>query len=298
MKRYARRSVVALVATFSMLIVLAPAADARTDTKGKRVLLVHGYQPWGTPTSPCDMWGPMETSLRNQGFTGQLTSVQYYDAQVACDVSVIPYGSASAHYAPSGGVHDRYVSIRHLGYEFAWMVYQRYSRYGETVDIVAHSMGGLIARYALAQVQRGNAEFPPSLLVEDVVTLGTPHNGSGYASWCWTTQCGDMSPGSSFLNWVRSYAWNPQVTGGTDWTNVGSVDDGTVSSSSATDMGAAHKVIYQGSANIGHSDYYTSTSTAASAHVHYNDYGGTWYSWSSAYWPVRWSATSLYLGSW
>ena len=298
MKRHVRRSVIALVAALSMLIVLAPAADARTDTKGKRVLLIHGYQPWGTPTSPCDMWGAMESSLQSQGFTGPLTSVGYYDAQVACDVSVIPYGSTSGHYPPSGGVHDRYVSIRHLGYELAWMIHQRYSRYGETVDIVAHSMGGLVARYAVAQVQRGNPEFPPSLLVEDVVTLGTPHNGSGLASWCWTTQCGDMSPGSSFLNWLRSYGWNPQGSGGTDWTNVGSVDDGTVSSSSATDMGAAHKVIYQGSANIGHGDYYTSTSTAASAHVHYNDYGGTWYSWSSAYWPVRWSATALHLGSW
>ena len=298
MKRFACRSAVALVAVFSLLVLLAPAADARTDSKDKRVLLLHGYQPFGTPTSPCDMWGPMESSQRSQGFTGQLTTVQYYDAQVACDVSVIPYGSTSAHYPPSGGVHDRYVSIRHLGYEFAWMVHNLYSRNGQTVDIVAHSMGGLVARYAVAQVQRRDPAFPPYLYVEDVVTLGTPHNGAGMASWCWTTQCGDMSGGSSFLNWLRSYGWNPQGSGGTDWTNVGSVDDGTVSTSSATDMGAAHKVIYQGSANIGHSDYYTSTSTAASAHVHYNDNGGPWYSWSSGYWPVRWSATALHLGTW
>ena len=298
MKRFVSRSVVALVAAFSLVVVLAPAADARTDTKDKRVLLLHGYQPFGTPTSPCDMWGPMESSLRSQGFTGQLTTVQYYDAQVACDVSVIPYGSSTAHYAPSGGVHDRYVSIRHLGYEFAWMVYDRYSRYGQSVDIVAHSMGGLVARYAIAQVQRRDPAFPPALYVEDVVTLGTPHNGSGLASWCWTTQCGDMSAGSSFLNWLRSYGWNPQGSGGTDWTTVGSDDDGVVSESSAVDMGAAHKVQYTGAANLGHSDYYGSTSTAATAPVRYNDYGGTWYSWNSGYWPVRWSATALHLGSW
>src|SRR5688572_4826394 len=153
MKRFACRSAVALVTAFSLLVAVAPAADARTDTKDKRVLLLHGYQPWGTPTSPCDMWGPMETSLKNQGFTGALTTVQYYDAQVACDVSVIPYGSATVHHAPSGGVHDRYVSIRHLGYELAWMIHNRYSKLGETVDIAAHSMGGLVVRYAMAQVQ-------------------------------------------------------------------------------------------------------------------------------------------------
>lgn len=298
MKRYLSRSVVALVAVLSLLVGLAPAAEARSDTKSKRVLLIHGYQPWGTPTSPCDMWGAMESSLQSQGFTGPLTSVGYYDAQVACDVSVIPYGSATTHYAPSGGVHDRYVSIRHLGYELAWMIHDRYSRYGETVDIVAHSMGGLVARYAIAQVQRKASGFPTTLLVEDVVTLGTPHNGSGYASWCWTTQCEDMSSGSSFLSWVRSYAWNPQASGGTDWTAIGSDDDGTVSEASAVDMGAAHKVQYTGAANLDHGDYYTSTSMATTAPVRYQDNGGAWYSWNAGYWAVRWSATALHVGSW
>lgn len=298
MKRYALRTFVALVAALTMLVAIAPAAEARTDTKGKRVLLIHGYQPWGTPTSPCDMWGAMESALQAQGITGPMTSVGYYDAQVACDVSVIPYGSTSAHHPPSGGVHDRYVSIRHLGYALAWMIYQRYSRYGETVDVAAHSMGGLITRYAVAQVQQGNSEFPPYLHVEDVATLGTPHHGSGYASWCWTTQCGDMSSGSSFLSWVRSNGWNPQASGGTDWTAVGSYEDGTVSESSAVDMGAAHKVLYQPAAGIGHSDYYTSTATASTAPVYYSDDGGPRYSWSSGYWPVRWSANALYVVTW
>ena len=296
--KHLRRTFVALVATLTLLVAIAPAADARTDDKANRVLLVHGYQPWGTPTSPCDMWGPMETALRNQGFTGPLTTVQYYDAQVACDISVIPYGSPTAHHAPSGGTHDRYVSIRHLGYELAWMIHQQYSRNGQTVDIAAHSMGGLIVRYALAQVQARHPDFPPYLYVEDVVTMGTPHNGSGFASWCWTTQCGEMSGGSSFLSWLRSNAWNPQTSGGTDWTAMGSYSDGTVSAASSVDMGAAHKVLYESAAGIGHGAYYTATSTASSAAVRYSDHGGPWYSWSQGYWPVRWTATAMHLGSW
>ena len=144
MKRYALRTFVALVAALTMVVAIAPAAEARSNTKDKRVLLIHGYDPWGTPTSNCDMWASMESALQAQGFTGPLTSVGYYDNQVACDVSVIPYGSPTAHYAPSGGVHDRYASIRHLGYELAWTIYERYSKHGQTVDVVAHSMGGLI----------------------------------------------------------------------------------------------------------------------------------------------------------
>jgi triacylglycerol esterase/lipase EstA (alpha/beta hydrolase family) len=42
-------------------------------------------------------------------------------------------------------------------------------------------MGGLIARYALARVQRGHRRFPPRLWIPNVVTLGTPHRGAPLA---------------------------------------------------------------------------------------------------------------------
>ena len=292
------RLLVTVLALAAIGVAVAPAAEARTDNKSTRILMVHGYDPWGDPTSSCDMWNSMESTLKGLGYTGAFTSVGYYDIQVACDVSVIPYGSTSKHYPPSGGVHDRYVNIEHLGYEFAWMVYERYAKYGETVDVVAHSMGGLVARYALAQVDRDHPDFPSDLHIDDVVTMGTPHAGSGYASWCWTTQCGDMSTGSSFLSWLKTYGPNPQVGYGTDWTAMGSYDDGTVSESSAVDMQAAHKVLYMGSANIDHSHYYTSTSLTSTADVYYQDNGGAWYAWYDGHWPVEWTNFSLYRGTW
>lgn len=297
-RRSGLRFLVALLSVFALVIAVAPHAGARSDARDKRVLMLHGYDPWGTPTSSCDMWNNTESTLAGLGFTGPFTSVGYYDNQVACDLNVIPYGNPNTHYPPSGGVHDRYVDIEHLGYEFAWAVYEKYSRHGQTVDVVAHSMGGLVVRYALAQVDRGHGDFPPYLYVEDVVTMGTPHGGSGLASWCWTTQCGDMRANSSFLNWLTSYGPNPQVGTGTDWTAMGSEDDGTVSASSATNMQAAHEVVYLGSANIGHGDYYNSTSLAGTADVRYQDNGGAWYAWYDAPWPVNWTNYSLYLGSW
>ncbi|HEX7168280.1 MAG TPA: hypothetical protein VF230_14975, partial [Acidimicrobiales bacterium] len=166
------------------------------------------------------------------------------------------------------------------------------------VDIVAHSMGGLIARYALAQVARRHADFPPYLYVEDAVTLGTPHSGTGWASWCWTTQCEQMRPGSSFVNWLGTNAPNPQGSGGTDWTAVGSYNDEIVSESSAVAMSASHKVLYLPSADVVHSDYYIDTTDARTADVNYNDYGGSWYAWYDAPWAVRWSDFSLLYGSW
>lgn len=46
----------------------------------------------------------------------------------------------------------------------------------ESIDIVAHSMGGLVARSALHQAVQGSLEWPH--LVGKVVFLGTPHHGA------------------------------------------------------------------------------------------------------------------------
>ncbi|MFJ2591339.1 esterase/lipase family protein, partial [Streptomyces sp. NPDC087538] len=53
-----------------------------------------------------------------------------------------------------------------------------YSAKGQTVDLVGHSMGGLIIRAALAGYAKGDPTWPDTLYVEDVVTLGTPHKAA------------------------------------------------------------------------------------------------------------------------
>lgn len=60
------------------------------------------------------------------------------------------------------------------------------------VDIVAHSMGGIIARLALldvAVVER----------VHTLVTLGTPHQGTQAARWGGTACCAELRPGSETM---------------------------------------------------------------------------------------------------
>ena len=84
--------------------------------------------------------------------------------------------------------------------------------------------------------------FPPFLYVEDVITLGTPHQGSGWASGCtWAYECVQMENGSSFVNYLGSNAQNPQADGGSDWTLASSYDDGVVSEGSGVGMNANHK---------------------------------------------------------
>jgi uncharacterized protein (TIGR03437 family) len=70
------------------------------------------------------------------------------------------------------------------------------------VDVVAHSMGGLVLRAYLSGKQDASGVFlpPPSTLVRKAVFLATPHFGTPIASLLGvSTQVDEMASGSAFL---------------------------------------------------------------------------------------------------
>lgn len=221
----------------------------------KPVVYVHGYDAFGTIGYDCTSYfGDTYTALEGWGHTGTRALVRYYESDTKCSHDAHSHGSHSAHHASghSAKGHTRDTKIRHLGYHLAWTIYDTFTSKGITVHVVGHSMGGLISRYAVAGVVLGDPDFPPSLLVEDVVTVGTPHDGSGDAILCSNAQCIDMRPGSEFLTWLETNAPNPGAPD-TDWTTIGSESDSTVSADSAVHMAAPHKVKYRSSENLSHS---------------------------------------------
>src|SRR5437867_1847681 len=90
-------------------------------------------------------------------------------------------------------------------------------------------MGGLIARWALAQSHPNNPPFPPlKLLVRDAVEMDSPNGGFSIFNFA---ACGtdifhlciegqQMQPNSSFIKDLA--AQNPQGAAGTQWTLMGS----------------------------------------------------------------------------
>jgi hypothetical protein len=236
------------VATCAALLGLALglAAPAGATTKpphrdngdDEPVILLHGI-PYGPPGWDCaEYWGEAERGLTAAGWRGTLVSYGYYAADTNCDIR-------------TDG--DLNTPLTQVARELAWYLYDTYTRHGESVDVLAESMGGLVIRSALTEVAAKNPAFPPRLYVEDVVTLSTPHEGFQLAAECapFLVQCADMVPGSPFL---RGLADNPQSAQGTDWTLLASDADTAVPTASALALNTPHKTVYAAESGLDHGD--------------------------------------------
>ncbi|HEX8067775.1 MAG TPA: hypothetical protein VF520_14750 [Thermoleophilaceae bacterium] len=299
--RFAR--LCALACALVVCAVVAPGAEGRTDNREKPVYFVHGYAN-GSDVDCDKKWNDMMWMFRAWGQSGTLRDTGYYHHDTNCGYALNHHGSHSTHYGNghADGSHTEDTRIEHLAYHLAWDIYDHYSRNGTYVDVVAHSMGGLIIRYAIAQVERHHPDFPPSIRVEDVVTLGTPHGGARFAALCavnCNTQVQQMKAGSGLLGWLEENAWEPDGYGGTDWTTVGSGEDNQVAADRAVGsdsdrdpihkyIGSGHKAWYTDANGIEHDDYLHDIQDTRDADVHLYSTGGPgWVFSTSGAWPVR-----------
>jgi triacylglycerol lipase len=97
-----------------------------------------------------------------------LPGVQYWrgitEALIANGIEVI-----TASVPATGSIEERAAK---LGKDIAAKAH------GKSVNIVAHSMGGLDARYMISQLQ------PKDVEVLSLTTIATPHRGSAFADYC------------------------------------------------------------------------------------------------------------------
>ena len=134
------------------------------------VILLHGFSSTGGHPDCHAYFGDLHDELENQGRT--VVIVGYYAGN----------DSSNAHTSTEDRC-DNFMSansntpIEDIAAEFRNYIKNEFQN-GEvdvTVDIVAHSMGGLVTREMLDT-------YGIELKVDDVVTLGTPHAGTqGYS---------------------------------------------------------------------------------------------------------------------
>ncbi|MCU1369225.1 MAG: hypothetical protein JWO77_419 [Ilumatobacteraceae bacterium] len=237
-----RTGAVMIVAT--LLALGATACEPpRAPAKDRVVIFVHGWSALGAGNDCNGNFGSLKTALRNQGFTGAMVTIGYYDSDKNCDVNLRSWGDV-----------DNSTSWKDLSKVFSKYVYETYTKKGIAVDLVGHSMGGLITRGAIQGAQGREAGFSAPLNVEDSVTLAAPFQGAAwFSTGCLFGQCSGLKPGAADIKWLLTNG-APQGVNGTDWTAFGSTNDDTVPDASALAIGvpAARKVLYT---NLEHSDY-------------------------------------------
>jgi len=236
---------VLVVSTVFGLLGAAP-ADARTDDKAKAVLFVHGYNPTSSSTNCAADFDQMIGQLRAEGFTGSMVRVGFYSGDYNCDVNLRSYGS----FGDSS-------SWKSIAKAFSHYIYSQYTSRGVAVDVVGYSMGGLISRGAVWGSQKAESGFSAPIDVEDVITLGTPHNGAAwYSNLCLWGQCASLKPGATDIRWLNQNG-NPQGRNGTEFSTLGSDGDWVVPTSSALYMSipSSNKVAYCCTPHTGSSNY-------------------------------------------
>ena len=280
--------IAALVLTQAVQHATAPTVAARTDDTSKVTLFIHGF---GGGDCEGD-WGFLIDQMRAGGWTGQFYVLKFLTGDTNCNarpaVAMGCMNCTGAHdfwFGHTGTTHNNNTSIRHLSWHLANYIATNFTARGLTVDVVAHSMGGLMIRYALAK--QGFDSFP-SILVEDVVTLGSPHNGASFAALTGTTQGAEMEPTSTLIAWLKANAKNPQGVDGTDWTVLGSHGDLIVQEDSATAMSAPHRWRYTTSPNwIFHRDYMKSSAPGSRRPAQYPCSNSPGWCETSTWYPVQ-----------
>jgi triacylglycerol esterase/lipase EstA (alpha/beta hydrolase family) len=249
-----------------VLVAPAPASAAapkRGDSKNEAIVFVHGINLSQNTDCTAD-WAAAGSVLRKQDFTGSFVTFGYYKDNKNCTKKV------------DG---TTLTSLNTIAKELAKYIYNQFSKHNKPVDIVAHSMGGLIARKAISGTQRGEDGFPEFLYVEDVVTIATPHTGSNAAGLCAIAtqdlQCRQMATGSGWLKDLAEVAQNPQSKFGTDWSTIGSASDQYVSVASARGMSAGHAYTYRSSAKLDHTQIREHKSTAKTFDVDWSHAEGS-----------------------
>jgi pimeloyl-ACP methyl ester carboxylesterase len=291
--------IAALLITLALQHVTVTTVDARSDDATKPTIFLHGFNGRNCEAD----WGFLIDHLRASGWAGGFYVPKYTPDDSRCNTRPgLAMGCMSCTGAhdywfghPVDTPHSNNTSIRHLAWHLANYIYANFTSKGIAVDVIAHSMGGLIIRYALAK--QGVDGFP-RLMVEDVITLGSPHAGAHFAALTGTTQGAEMEPTSSLIAWLTTWGKNPQGIGGTDWTNLGSHGDLIVQETSATAMSAPHRWRYTTSPNwIMHSDYTKSSAQGLTRPAQYPCLANPGWCEKPTFYPVQMIRVATFYGS-
>jgi len=263
--------VFAAAALLSWAALASPTAAQDAPT----VVMVHGYD-FGT--------GATAGTVCASGFNDLANALRAApDARTPHDVRLVGYyagdgwtctDSLPTSYSDIPNLGTRDESIRDIARRFADWVYASYVSQGRTVDIIGHSMGGLIVRYALT-FYADRFVVDGRSYVDDVITGGAPYGAITKQSLdtCraqaqlrntsrLTQQCSEMG-GMDGNGGVKAELLGRPLPAFATWSLLGSDHDDGVPSASATEPNGPffyeYKQVFAREQNVTHSDYFTNS---------------------------------------
>lgn len=166
-----------------------PTPAAQIGSKDTYVILVHGFDPAIDPSSVWTYGINVDAQLVEAGYTVGIVS--YYGE------FTLTFNNG-LRYSDPGFVGTTNTPIQTIGLELAKAVVHLFGTRGATLDLVGHSMGGLVVKYMLED------SLGLRIHVKNVIYLGSPMNGaplsalSGYVNAS-GYQADEMEQGSGFL---------------------------------------------------------------------------------------------------
>jgi hypothetical protein len=273
--RRLRVTCVSLAALMAMAVAASP-ASAREDDAKNPVVLVAGSDH-ADPADCKALFGKLKARLQAmtvnvheqpQRFTGGIETVGPLPADRNCNTTL----EAGDSFVPMAKALAKHIS-------------DKYSSKGTVVDVVAQGTGGLLLRYALGK--QGDSGWP-ELLVEDAVTVGTPHDGSArLAQGCPRREiCQQMDKDAAGAGLFGELAGErfgaPQGKNGTDWSTIASAGDELVETDSANGMAAAQHTTTYRDDQLRHDAMLADDDDDRDAKIEYTHGGGSPVQWNKA----------------
>lgn len=198
------------------------------------IVLVHGW------TSTSGIWGDLTNRLKADGF-GPVWPVQLVPCGTEEERLFDPGNPATVKYLFRGNASELSSQIRQ---RFNSMAADSQARVQE-IDIIAHSMGGLVARRYIQSYFSDDDWRGERFRVRNLIMLGTPNKGSSFGGW-WTASnlfggChwGDPAYGEIGEEYMKIFnAWFPDKVSETSY--HAAAGSGGVGEAIITDCGAVY----------------------------------------------------------
>lgn len=179
-----------VVLLITLLISITLLSNQGKSQSNKVIVLLHGLSPNQSDGMGHDCntyFGKLKPKLRQKGWDE--VTLSYYKRSYNCGITIasdprMPKLDVLQNRGPDSDADfgTNNVDYRFTAYNFAWYLYNNFR--DKEVIVVAHSLGGLIARHAVGAVHSGYTRYPESLPIKKLFTVQTPNDGAEIINLC------------------------------------------------------------------------------------------------------------------